>query len=227
MKQKTIGIIILSLIVISLIQPVTALLGTFKQNTDVDLIQTCNNCTYCNITSIKYPGGDNILTNVAMTKDETYYNYTLNESYTSEVGQYKYCFDCGNEVERATGCINFDVTLSGNITPEGVSYIYLGVIILFFGISGMFLFLSVKLDLIGFKIFFLLLSLVFLIGNVAITSIIATDSNLTSGVNTTIGVLLYALGIIFFVIFAYIMIEQIRTAIDLIRQKKGYEKLYG
>ena len=59
-----------------LITTVTASLGTFQENTEVDLIQTCNNCTYCNLTSIKYPNGTNAFTNVEMTKDNTYFNYT-------------------------------------------------------------------------------------------------------------------------------------------------------
>jgi len=111
---------------------VTASLGTFQENTEVDLIQTCNNCTYCNLTSIKYPNGTNAFTNVEMTKDNTYFNYTFNETYTSTVGEYKYCYDCGNNIESATGCINFEVTLSGYSSPEGQSFILVGIFYLLY-----------------------------------------------------------------------------------------------
>ncbi len=160
-----------------LITTVTASLGTFQENTEVDLIQTCNNCTYCNLTSIKYPNGTNAFTNVEMTKDNTYFNYTFNETYTSTVGEYKYCYDCGNNVERATGCINFDITLSGNPTPEGVSYLLIGIVIIIFGIACVFLYLTTQMESPGFKVFFMLLAFVFLIGSLSIMSIMATDSN--------------------------------------------------
>ncbi len=206
-----------------LITTVTASLGTFQENTEVDLIQTCNNCTYCNLTSIKYPNGTNAFTNVEMTKDNTYFNYTFNETYTSTVGEYKYCYDCGNNVERATGCINFDITLSGNPTPEGVSYLLIGIVIIIFGIACVFLYLTTQMESPGFKVFFMLLAFVFLIGSLSIMSIMATDSNLTSGVNTSISIMLYSFGLVFFVFFAYIMINQTRNILAMMQEKKGYE----
>lgn len=201
----------------------SALLGTYKQSSDIDLVVTCNNCTYCNYTSIKYPNGTNIFKEVETTKLGTEYNYTLNSSHTENLGTYIYCYQCGNDFDTASDCIEFDVTLSGNETPESVSYIYLGIIFLFFGTCGIFLYLTYKIEYIGFKIFFLLMSFVFLIGSIATASIVATDSNLTEGVNTSITVMLFSVGLIFFVLFAYVMIEQTRTILDLMRERKGYE----
>lgn len=206
-----------------LISLTSASLGTFKENTEVDLIQTCNNCTYCNLTSIKYPNGSNALTNVLMTQDNTYFNYTFNESYTSTLGEYKYCFDCGNDAEKATGCINFDITLSGNPTPEGVSYLLIGIVIIVFGIACVFLYLASQMNEPGFKVFFMILAFVFLIGSLAIVSIMASDSNLTSGVNTSISIMLFAFGLVFFVFFVYILINQTRNVLQMMQDKKGYE----
>jgi len=73
------------------------------------------------------------------------------------------------------------------------------------------------------KIFLLLAGFVFLLGCVSTMSVIAFDSNLTSGVNTTVAIMLYALGLIFFVIFAYVMIKQTIEALELYRNKKGFD----
>ena len=222
MKPKVTLIFSLVLTLI-LIQSVSAILGTYQLKTDIDLVQTCNNCSYCNVTSIKYPNGTNILTNVAMTKDETYYNYLLAAGNITTVGTYSYYYDCGNTVEKATGRINFEVTITGDETPEGISYILAGIFIVIFGIGWFFLFLSIQMNEPGPKIFFLLASFVFLLGSLLMGMVVGFDSNLTSGVNTTIRIMMYAFSLIFFVVFAYIMIKQIVVAMDLLRERKGYE----
>jgi len=224
MKTQTKKVILLQIVIfLFLIPSVTAILGTFEKESNVDLIQTCNNCTYCNLTSIKFPNGSNIVNNVEMDQDGTYFNYLLIKNYTEEVGTYIYCYDCGNTDEKATGCIDFDVTLSGAKTPEGVSYVLVGIIIVLFGISCIFLYLSDKMMQPAPKIFLLLAGFVFLLGCVSTMSVIAFDSNLTSGVNTTVAIMLYALGLIFFVIFAYVMIKQTIEALELYRNKKGFD----
>jgi hypothetical protein len=75
MKITNILICIILLITIPLISSVS--LGTFKTNDCVNLIQTCSNCTYANITSVIYPNSSVALSNVVMTKDGTYYNYSF------------------------------------------------------------------------------------------------------------------------------------------------------
>ena len=112
-----------SLILIAL-PSCSAALGTSPLNEDIELIQTCNNCTYCNLTSIKYPNGTALARNEVMLQDGTYYNYTLNKTFVTEVGTYKYCYDCGNTDEKVTGCIDVIVTPSGQEkinTGEGLS----------------------------------------------------------------------------------------------------------
>jgi len=223
MKKQYVTLLISLVFTLFLIQTASALLGTYQKEADVDLIQTCNNCTYCNLTSIKYPNGTNILTNIEMIKDGTYFNYLLNGGNITTVGTYTYYYDCGNTAESKTGGINFEVTITGDETPEGTSYILAGIFIIIFGIGWFFLFLSTIMNEPGPKIFFLLASFVFLLGSLLMAMVVGFDSNLTEGVNTTIKVMMYAFGLIFFVVFAYIMINQIVTALDLMREKKGYE----
>lgn len=49
-------------------------LGTFKTGTCVELLQTCSNCTYVNITSVNYPNSTQALGETPMGKFGTYYN---------------------------------------------------------------------------------------------------------------------------------------------------------
>jgi len=224
MKKQNVTLIIGLFIALVLIQTASALLGTYQVNTDVDLIQTCNNCTYCNITSVKYPNGTDLLReNISMIKDGTYYNYLLDGDNLTTVGTYTYYYDCGNGVESVTGGIDFEVTITGDETPEGVSYILAGIFVIVFGIGWFFLFLSIQMQEPGPKIFFLLASFVFLLGSLLLALVVAFDSNLTEGVNTTLRVLMYAFSLIFFVVFSYVMIKQTVVALDLMREKKGYE----
>ncbi len=63
-------------------------LGTFKQNTNVNLIQLCGDCTFNNITSVLFPNSTTAVSNVSMTRDGTLYNFTLNRSLTLTNGNY-------------------------------------------------------------------------------------------------------------------------------------------
>ena len=61
-------------------------LGVFKQNECIELIQTCSDCTYVNISSVLYPNSTQALGQVAMTKLGTTYNYSFCK--TSLLGKY-------------------------------------------------------------------------------------------------------------------------------------------
>jgi hypothetical protein len=105
-------------------------IGTFKQNSEIELFQTCNNCTYCNLTSIKYPNSTSFLSNLEMSRDGTYYNYYLSSNYTNIVGDYKYCYDCGNSYESLTGCIDFEITQTGVSNDRTFNLVFIGIAIL-------------------------------------------------------------------------------------------------
>ena len=84
--RKTISILIFVLILSSLLVSATTL-GTFKINENINLKQTCADCTYINITSILFPNSSEFLTNeINMTKNGVEFNYTF--SGADVVGQY-------------------------------------------------------------------------------------------------------------------------------------------
>lgn len=100
-------------------------LGTFKQGTTINLVQTCDTCTYVNLSSITYPDSTKQSLNSVMTKSGTDYNYTFNS--TASIGCYSYSV-YGDKGGTLTGeVINFQITPSGFINS-----IYLYVIILAF-----------------------------------------------------------------------------------------------
>jgi len=103
-------------------------IGTFKKEKSLEIYQECNNCTSCNFTRVKYPNGTNFLTNIEATKDDTYYHSTILKGNLTEVGTYSYCYDCGNAVEKSTGCLDFEITYNGHELTTERSFLYLGLI---------------------------------------------------------------------------------------------------
>lgn len=75
--KKTFLFLLIGLFLISIISSSNPDLGTFKQNTCVDLIQVCGDCNYNNISRVLFPNSSVALGQVAMDKDDTYYNYTF------------------------------------------------------------------------------------------------------------------------------------------------------
>jgi len=167
-------VFLLNLVFIATLPIVNAVsLGTFAKDSDVRLIQTCNNCTYCNITSILYPNSSTILSNLVMTQDKTVYSYNLTEGNTTVVGTYRYCYDCGNTAERTTGCIDFEITPNGRTVPSGAIVVLFSVFfIILVGLSGYFIlytlghFVNLDFDIIDlavdFGIFFMILAFYYL-----------------------------------------------------------------
>ena len=64
------------LLVLPLINAAQTNLGIYEKGSCIDLIQTCGDCTYNNITSIIYPNVTKVVLDVEMTKRGTEYNYT-------------------------------------------------------------------------------------------------------------------------------------------------------
>ena len=164
-ELKKAKLILVSLLILSFLIPLISAIsiGTFKRNESVELYQTCNNCTYCNITSIKYPNSSNMFTNLVMNQQGTYYYWVLGAGNTTELGTYTYCYECGNTVEKATGCIEFEVTPSGFSISESQGLSSLGILISIILIAGLFMFLGYKFSeadkTFPIGLFFLVISL--------------------------------------------------------------------
>jgi len=115
----------------------TESLGTFKQNECINLIQTCSNCSYVNISSIINPQSTEVLGEVEMTKNGVMYNYTFCS--TSQIGNYVVNGFGDLDGTITTWSYDFEVTPSGFTETLGF-YILLvfllgGVIVLGFSIK--------------------------------------------------------------------------------------------
>ena len=101
-------------------------LGTFKQYSCINLLQTCADCTYNNISSVTLPDGVAALGLVAMTKSGTEYTYSFCN--TSKAGTYNV-----NGYGDATGVITkwnyvFNVTPTGGAESNTTFFIFLMII---------------------------------------------------------------------------------------------------
>jgi hypothetical protein len=86
----------------------------FKQNTCAQLVQSCDNCTYVNFTSVSYPDGTLVILNTPGEKHSTDYNISFCN--TAQVGTY---------IVRTIGDLNGIVT-NGNfniyVNPSGQTF---------------------------------------------------------------------------------------------------------
>ncbi len=124
--KKILLCMIIGIFLISLVGATQQTLGTFKQGSCMQLVQTCGNCTYNNV-SFVYQTNNAILYNIIgeMTKVGTFYNHTFCN--TSLVGEYV-VNGVGNPNGETTSWVyDFKVTPTGTIlgTSDSVLYILL------------------------------------------------------------------------------------------------------
>jgi ABC-type multidrug transport system permease subunit len=121
---------------LTLIQADQTSLGTFKQGSIITISQTCDNCTYVNITRVKLPNSTEIIINKNMNQPVTG-NYNYNINYTNDQGHY-IVSTCG-DLNGGYVCQNYDyyISYSGSDLSIGQSIIYIVLILInliFFGI---------------------------------------------------------------------------------------------
>ena len=124
-------IVISSILMIGLVSAVETI-GTKKQNQCIDLIQTCSNCTYVNISSVLYPNSSTALTQVSMTQDGVIYNYSFCS--TSELGEYIVNTFGDDDGVVTVSSYTFEVTPSGKLAKIADSILYNLFVIMLFGV---------------------------------------------------------------------------------------------
>jgi len=135
--KRVLFLVVVCLVLLN-VSAIVETLGTFKQNEDVELLQSGTGLNYCNITSVKYPDSSEALGHVQMTKDGTEYNYTFTQ--TSNIGTYLVNGFCSNGSDSIVWAYDFEVTPTGVLqtTSQGIgSAIYL---ILMLFLTGLFLY---------------------------------------------------------------------------------------
>lgn len=87
-------------------------LGTFEQDSQIELFQSCPTCSFVNITSIKLTDGTITNINQLMTQQGSSYSFVFNN--TSEVGEYFYTTVGDKNGNLLSETICFNVTPTGN-----------------------------------------------------------------------------------------------------------------
>lgn len=156
MKSKQ-GLFIFGLIflVATLLIPYVEGKEVYEQDTDIDLKVTCVNentggyCSStatCNIT-IYNPDSTLIVSNALMDDNTAYYNYTLNATYSNQLGDYSGNILCIDGSNSQTQDFTFLITPSGkeNTTAQGIIYagtlfvsliLFILCIVIYFKIDG-------------------------------------------------------------------------------------------
>ena len=134
--EKNVVMILVILSMIGLASATVDNLGTFKKNTTIELKQLCSNCTYNNISSISYPNSSILIRNQNMTKDYSFFNYSLNWSYVYETGTYLVT-GIGDENGVPTQwSYTFEVTENGRELPtDNVKVFFFIAFLLLLGLS--------------------------------------------------------------------------------------------
>lgn len=120
--MKKIYLLFLTILLIS-----SALALTVKQGQAIQLTAVCDNCTYVNLTKVVYPNGSfALLGSYSMTKNDTNFNYSWNNTNTLGTYTYSTCGDlngvvtCGDTLDRS-----FEVTPSGQSGTANIVFILL------------------------------------------------------------------------------------------------------
>lgn len=117
-----------------------------EQYKPIELYQTCNNCTYCNVTAIKFPDHHDLVIEKVMVQSESYFNYSLDSGNTTQLGEYQYCYECGNNVDVATGCIPFIISSTGTNLETSQAIIYFIFLLAAVGTFAFCFYYAVKIE---------------------------------------------------------------------------------
>lgn len=157
-------------------------IGPFPQNQNINLYQICSNCTFNNISSIISPNGTKIITNVAMARSGTYYNYTLAQSIIGNTLG-RYIVNGFGDLDGGSTVWSYDffVTPSGKQIAQGESGIVIFLVITVFVTSLLLFVFGLFVPKGPLKLFLYCLAGIFLIGGLMFTITISQsyiDNNL-------------------------------------------------
>ena len=109
-----------------------AKLGTFKQGECIDLIQTCADCSYVNISRVSYPNGTTALGQSTMTKSGSVFNRTFCS--TTTTGEYNVFFIGDPEGIDTVVAYDLEVTPSGKSGNANIVF-FVFIILMLYGLN--------------------------------------------------------------------------------------------
>lgn len=166
-----------------LVNFVSADIGTYKQNSCID-IKTTLNTSSTNLSSLSFPNSTLALSNKLMTKDGFNYNYTFCN--TNDLGQYNYNIIDSNGVVYDN---SFVITSSGELIDFPKSILFISILIFFTSLFllSLYFVITLKVDyqiIIFLSIAYLILILlVYLLEQI---SLIIISLSMFSGIMSTL-----------------------------------------
>lgn len=142
-------------------------LGVFERDTDIQLIQTCNNCTFNTILNVLLPNGTIIFEDVPMAKDGDFYNVTFNQTQAS--GQYIVNGFGDPSGINSTFNYIFSITPTGQNLDTPQSVLVIGLILILIALTVFFFNASHKTESVPFKVFFGALGFLFIMVTVGVS----------------------------------------------------------
>lgn len=194
--------------------------GTFKNGECINLIQTCPDCSYVNITSVLYPNFSLAMEESAMIKLGTTYSKAFCN--TSVDGDY-----IVNGVGDLGGVdtiwvYTFKITPSGNSLSTSSSIVQGIMLFIMFGATLMFLFFGTITEVAGVKLFFNILGYISMFLTVGAGYVLLQSSEVQSNVSGLVHAMLFIIGIVLIIIMFFVFINQTRQALQLMRVNKGF-----
>lgn len=210
MNKKILMLMVLSVFMFSLVSAEISCTNPGLPNPqevdiETNLIQTCDTCTYVNISSITTPTTTTYLDD-SMDKNGLTYNYSYAPS---EIGHYYYSVygDKDGSITEETLCFEVTSTGEGTNTTQGLVLLaQLGVIALLFGLGRVFDSKKWKIKMF-FDMLAALMTMI-LINSLKIVSSQSFKLNKMAELGFIIGIVL--VGFLFLYLFVYATIEVIQ-----------------
>jgi len=177
--KRILLVLILGLVLISL---TSAAPGIYTQNDNITLLQTCDNCTYINITTIVLGNKTVVDFNEAMTKEGSVYSWMLHYNYTSSLGTYVINGIGDDNTLDTIWTYNIEVTPSGTGTTTGNAIITFLAVLFFFVLGTLALVAAGKQNKKPIKWTLLLFGFIFFLSGLNLISVIIPDALLNENV---------------------------------------------
>lgn len=151
--MKNIKLIIYMFLLLILSSIAYGSFGIFTINECVNLLQTCESCTYNNISSITMPDSSIIIANISMVRNGVEYSYYFCN--TTLNGIYRVHGFGDPDGELKIWRYEFKITPNGEEPTSGIAFFYLGSIILliFFIAASIYGFMNVESIWIRYALF--------------------------------------------------------------------------
>ncbi len=224
--RKILLTLILGMFLVSFASAEIQTLGTFKLGDDINLIQTCANCTFNNITSVLSPNSTEIIGNFQMTRIDSVYNFTLASENITQLGEY--IVNGIGDLDGVNTIWNYNLF----VTPSGAKRInqgegntLFGIIFILIIVTIFFMIATMYIKNQAFKIFLGSLSVLMLISTIGfgvtiMQQIFGTFTNLVSGYSLFFRLFMILLGaagiglVLFLVVFALKTFNKSRGLIE-------------